>query len=310
MTAPDYLKWADECIQHEEEYCDTMLDPSTRQPLMDAVEQELITKRNQQIIDKDTGLVHMVNNQLSDDLRLLYRCFSRREANLTCIVEQMKAYIVETGKTIVEDKENIKDPIKYTTACLNFKDQMDKQISYCFNSDMKFERGRDESFTHFLNETSLPPKHFANYINNYLTKDCVGKSNQDIELVLSQIIRLFCCLHDRDWFIKESEHHYKQRLLSKTVKSNESEEQFLKKIEAESGLNATVNMKKMTKDITLSSDFAPDYYKKTKVTEDAVNLESVQCLTASAWSMEGSEFFPLEKPLQLKKLYESFENHY
>ena len=47
LTAPDYLIWADECISHEENYCDTMLDPSTRSILMDVVEQELITKRNQ-----------------------------------------------------------------------------------------------------------------------------------------------------------------------------------------------------------------------------------------------------------------------
>jgi len=64
LTAPDYLRWADECIQHEQSYCDTMLDPSTRAILMDKVETELITKRNQQIIDKDTGLKHMVENAL------------------------------------------------------------------------------------------------------------------------------------------------------------------------------------------------------------------------------------------------------
>jgi len=46
MTAPDYLKWADECISHEEHYCDEMLDESTRAILMDKVETELITKRN------------------------------------------------------------------------------------------------------------------------------------------------------------------------------------------------------------------------------------------------------------------------
>ena len=38
LTAPDYLRWCDSCIQHEEEYCDTMLDESTRSILMDKVE--------------------------------------------------------------------------------------------------------------------------------------------------------------------------------------------------------------------------------------------------------------------------------
>lgn len=133
MTAPDYLTWVDECIAHEENYCDTMLDASTRAALMDCVEKELISKRNQQIVDKDTGLTHMVDNQKQEDLRLLYRCFSRRPENLNCIVDEMNRYIEENGKTIISDEENIKDPIKFTDRLLDFKSRMDKQISYCFN---------------------------------------------------------------------------------------------------------------------------------------------------------------------------------
>jgi hypothetical protein len=128
LTAPDYLKWADECIQHEENYCDTMLDQSTRAVLMDKTETELITKRNQQIIDKDTGLTHMVDNQLSEDLRLLYKCFARREQNLTCIVEEMNRYIKENGKAIISDEDNQKDAIKFTERLLEFKARMDRQI--------------------------------------------------------------------------------------------------------------------------------------------------------------------------------------
>ena len=91
-----------------------MLDPSTRTPLMDAVETELVTKRNQMIIDKETGLKHMVDNQLEDNLRILYRCFSRREENLGCIVAEMSNYIEKFGTNIINDEELQKDPLKFT----------------------------------------------------------------------------------------------------------------------------------------------------------------------------------------------------
>jgi cullin 3 len=117
-------------------------------------------------------------------------------------------------------------------------------------------------------------------------------------------------LNDRDIFHRECEHHYKGRLLNKTVKSTESEEQFLKLIAAESGGSATTKMKNMSKDIALSKDFVNNYYEKVKATPDAIKIESVQCLTASSWSVEAAELFPLEMPLSLKKLYESFDEWY
>jgi len=69
-------------------------------------------------------------------------------------------------------------------------------------------------------------------------------------------------------------------------------------------------MKNMSKDIALSKDFVNGYYEKVKDTPDAIKIESVQCLTASSWSVEAAEIFPLEKPLSLKKCYESFTEWY
>lgn len=165
LTAPDYLLWADECLEREENYCKTMLDATTREPLMDEVEQELITKRNKMIVDKDTGLKYMVDNRLEDNLRILYRCFSRREANLLCIVEEMNAYIRKEGEKIMADEEKAKDPIAFAKALLDFKKEMDRQIAYCFNSDAKFEKGRDMSFQQFLNTSQLPSLYLAIYLN-------------------------------------------------------------------------------------------------------------------------------------------------
>ena len=51
-----------------------------------------------------------------------------------------------------------------------------------------------------------------------------GKSDGDVEASLSTIIRLFCCLHSRDFFLKEYEIELAQRLLNKSSHSNEHEE--------------------------------------------------------------------------------------
>lgn len=49
---------------------------------------------------------------------------------------------------------------------------MDRQIQFCFNSNIKFEKGRDLSFMEFMNQSQQPPYHMAAYLNNFLIKDC------------------------------------------------------------------------------------------------------------------------------------------
>jgi hypothetical protein len=146
FTAPEYLKWADTCFVHEENYCDTMLQPETRSKLMTSVELVLITNRNLLICDKDTGVKYMIDNQRKDELLMLYKCFSRNESNLTVIVDCLNKYIEAEGAKIVNDTSNLTDPLAYTQKLLDFKEQIDELIIHSFNSNIKFEKGRDLSF--------------------------------------------------------------------------------------------------------------------------------------------------------------------
>ena len=64
---------------------------------MKRVEQELISKRNTQIIEKETGCNYMIVKGNKKELALLYKCFSREETNLGPIIHTMNAYIEKHG---------------------------------------------------------------------------------------------------------------------------------------------------------------------------------------------------------------------
>jgi hypothetical protein len=49
----------------------------------------------------------MVDNQKTEELMLLYRCFSRNESNLVVIIQCLNNYIEITGQKIVEDTKNL-----------------------------------------------------------------------------------------------------------------------------------------------------------------------------------------------------------
>jgi hypothetical protein len=68
---------------------------------MKRVENELVSKRNKQILEKETGCKYMIENGRSDELKLLYKCFSREESNLGPIIHILNEYIETTGTKII-----------------------------------------------------------------------------------------------------------------------------------------------------------------------------------------------------------------
>jgi len=53
-----------------------------------------------------------------------------------------------------------------------------------------------------MNNCSYTPSFIASYCNNEFKKGLKGISQEQTEQRLDAIIRLFCCLHSRDIFIK------------------------------------------------------------------------------------------------------------
>jgi hypothetical protein len=78
-----------------------------------------------------------------------------------------------------------------------------------------------------MNKCSFTPHYIASYCDNEFRKGLKGVSEAEVEARLSAIIRLFCCLHGRDVFIKSYTKFLSSRLLNKTFLSKEAEELML-----------------------------------------------------------------------------------
>jgi cullin 3 len=87
-----------------------------------------------------------------------------------------------------------------------------------------------------------------------LKKGLKGVSPAEQEARLEAIIRLFCCLHGRDVFIKAYTKFLASRLLGKSFLSVEAEEQMLGKLKVECGHNTVNKISQMFTDINLSKE--------------------------------------------------------
>lgn len=150
-NCPEYLMKVKNALANEENNADYWLQPETKTKMLQIVERELVTTQAEAVARKDTGCVFMFNQKNLEELKLLYEIFSRDPETFDLIIMQMNPYIIERGKKIVLDEENIKDPYLFTSKLLDFKAEMDEMISYSFSNQMKFQRARDNSFQEFMN---------------------------------------------------------------------------------------------------------------------------------------------------------------
>jgi cullin 3 len=79
------------------------------------------------------------------------------------------------------------------------------------------------------------PQYIASYTDDQLRKGLRGVSEAETEDKLAGIIRLFCCLHGRDVFLKSYTKHLSSRLLNKAYLSEDAEQLMLQKLKVECG---------------------------------------------------------------------------
>jgi len=81
-----------------------------------------------------------------------------------------------------------------------------------------------------MNQCEKTPHHIAFYCDNEFKKTLKQLTDQEIQLRLDAVVRLFCCLHGRDLFIASYTNLLALRLLNKTSVSNEAEKIMIEKL--------------------------------------------------------------------------------
>ena len=117
-----------------------------------------------------------------------------------------------------------------------------------------FQKSRDNSFQEFMNKQQFTPAYMAQYSDMLFRSGLKGVDDNEVNARLDAIIRLFCCLHGRDVFLKQYEKELSTRLLNKTSISWDIEEQMIQKLKVECGANQVQKMTQMFKDMTLSRE--------------------------------------------------------
>ncbi|EEB19747.1 Cullin-3, putative [Pediculus humanus corporis] len=230
-SASVYIKKVEARINEEAERAKHYLDVSTETRIVEVVEEELIEKHMKTIVEmENSGVVHMLKNQKTEDLACMYKLFYRVTDGLKTMSDCVSQYLREQGKALVQEENGGTNAINFVQNLLDLKDRFDHFLHNSFNTDKIFKQMIASDFEHFLNLNPKSPEYLSLFIDDKLKKGVKGMTEQEIETVLDKTMVLFRFLQEKDVFERYYKQHLAKRLLLNKSVSDDSEKNMISKL--------------------------------------------------------------------------------
>ncbi|XP_074658437.1 cullin-4B-like [Tubulanus polymorphus] len=281
---PAFLAHVDKRLNEESERLLHYLDQTTKKPLINCVEKNLLEKHLVAILQK--GLDQLLDENRIHDLRLLYQLFSRVRDGLKELCTTFAAFIKKSGRMIVVNPENNPDKDRdMVQHLLDFKDKVDNIVTVCFMQNEKFINSMKESFESFINQRqNKPAELIAKYVDTKLRAGNKEATEEELEKLLDKIMVLFRFIHGKDVFEAFYKKDLAKRLLVGKSASVDAEKSMLSKLKQECGGHFTSKLEGMFKDMELSKDIMFAFKQYMTNQEAPGNIElTVNILTMGYW---------------------------
>ncbi|XP_013407184.1 cullin-3-A [Lingula anatina] len=288
-SASVYIKKVEARINEEAERARHYLDKSTEEHVVKVLEDELICQHMKTIVDmENSGVVHMLKNNKTEDLACMYKLFIRVPSGLKTMCDCISSYLREKGKALVQDED--KNAITYIQSLLDLKDRFDHFLYESFSEDREFKKMISGDFEYFINLNSKSPEYLSLFIDDKLKKGVKGMSEQEIEQVLDKSMVLFRFLQEKDVFERYYKQHLAKRLLLNKSVSDDSEKNMISKLKTECGCQFTSKLEGMFKDMTVSNTTMDEF--KGQVQTSNTHLHGVdlfvRVLTTGFWPTQSA----------------------
>ncbi|CAL5874963.1 uncharacterized protein PFLUO_LOCUS9266 [Penicillium psychrofluorescens] len=323
--ATTFCRLASQRIAEEQERCRYTLSTITEQKILDLVDEELIRKNIEEVVNLEgTGVRYMLDHNQIDGLRNVYELNARVDKKKEALTKQVYSRIVELGREInasttlavqapalstgekdaasgekksEKGKEKEKPAanqqtviaIRWVDDILALKRQFDNIWGKAFLSDQGLQGSIMTSFSEFINMNPRCSEYLSLFFDENLKKGIKGKTESEVDTLLDNGITMLRYIKDKDLFETYYKKHLSRRLLMKRSASMDAERQMISKMKMEVGNQFTQRIEAMFKDMTISGDLTNSYKEHIARSGDPdqkrVDLE-INVLTSTMWPME------------------------
>uniref|UniRef100_A0A7N4PHA9 Cullin-4B n=1 Tax=Sarcophilus harrisii TaxID=9305 RepID=A0A7N4PHA9_SARHA len=301
----EYFHHVNRRLEEEEDRLITYLDLSTQKPLIATVEKQLLGEHLTAILQK--GLSHLLDENRTQDLSLLYQLFSRVCNGVQVLLQYWTEYIKAFGSAIVINPEKDKTMVQ---ELLDFKDKVDYITEISFMKNERFVNATKEAFETFINKRpNKPAELIAKYVDSKLRAGNREATDEELEKMLDKIMIIFRFIYGKDVFEAFYKKDLVKRLLVGKSASTDAEKSMLSKLKHECGPVFTSKLEGMFKDIELSKDIMVQFKQYVQNQNSPVSIElTVNILTTGHWPT----YVPMEVhlPAEMVRLQETFKTFY
>ena len=309
MSAPEYVASQLKYLEEEEVRKNEYINPNYHSDI-DKINRKFLVGENAAELGKmDTGIPYMFTNKRNEELKKAYELISLHPESLRVITEAFQPYIRKRGEEISQNKEISKDPKKFIPQLIDLKKEMDGLVEDCFGNNPQFQDTKNKAFSTFMNK-DFYAKQLSNYTDFCMKSGFKGKSDDEIEKSLNEIIGLFKCLNTKLVFQIEANKKMSDRLIKGSSVSTNHEKKLISKLKQESGVNYVSKMTQMMSDLDKNKKETDEYKALShRGVPNGIKF-NVQVVSQSAWEINKKSMEKIDLPKFLKFCVEDFEKFY
>ena len=310
MSAPEYitsqLKYLDEETIRQNEY----INPKYHPKINEINHKYLIGENAEELARMDTGIPYMFATKRNEELKKTFQLFKLWEQSLNVITNAFMPYIKKRGEEINQNKEITKDPKKFIPELISLKKEMDDLVEECFENHTLFQDKKNKAFSNFMNK-DIYAKQLSNYTDFCMRNGFKGKSPEEIEKTLNEIIGLFKCINSKLVFQMEANKKMSDRLIKGVSLSTNTEKNFISKLKQESGVTYVSKMMEMMNDLEKNKNEIEQYKQRSASRGNPNGIKfNIQVISQSAWEVSKKAMEKIELPKFLSSCMEDFEKFY
>lgn len=318
--AGTYCKHAKRRIDEESDRCRSTLSESTAPKIQKVVEDELIRHKMKGLIEMDSGVRYMIDNDKYNELHLLYDLEARVDPKKPELTKAVQVIVAEMGAKINEDAHTATSAppapatstedgevektkggspkqinqqtiaaLKWVEEILALKDRFDTVWKVSFNSDQSISTALTRSMSDNINAFARASEYISLFIDDNMKKGIKDKTDEEVDRILEKAIVLLRYLQDKDIFENYYKKHLCKRLLLKKSHDPDVETSMISRMKMELGNSFTMKLEAMFKDMRISKDLTDNYRRKVAGLGDGdrsrVDL-TVNVLTSMTWPLE------------------------
>merc|ERR1719433_744127 len=320
-STPEYLIEVERVQDAEMNRLESYLHSETsEQPLMHCLRETLLRKHQETLLDQDSGLIRMLDEQASSDLERLYRLYKDVKEGITPIAQTFKVYICSLGYKYIDEakqaeQENSKDQagkMDLIAKIIKLHERFHGHVTKDFDNNQEMSRALKDAFEEFINKTNYVVRYLAKYAHSFMVRGgpAEGLSDNEKEEQMQHIRMIYGYTRDKDVFEREYQLYLSHRLLNSTSASDAMEQKMIGLLKAECGYHWAQKLEDMFKDMQTSKEVMKEFQRSNR---GAFDFDiTVNICEYGKWpeTVDQKKLSAITPPGELEKLYMKLKNFY